>query len=344
MTETLSLEPHILVVDDNPSIHEDIRKILTPFAPAAGELDVIESQLFGDARARPEGTPFRIESAYQGAEAVEMAARARAAGDPYALAFVDMRMPPGIDGLETIVRLWGQDRRLQVVVCSAFSDHGWADIAATPGAGDALLVLRKPFEGIEIRQMAHAMCAKWALERQLDERQAQLEDAVTERTMALIAANDQLRAQALDASRLEAALERARSLETVGQLASTLAHERGAPLASVMQQVRVLRLAFHALTRLHERYRRVVLKASTGPEMSRLVHELHEAEQAIDLMALLFEVPRIFDRLCDGAERVRHVAAAVQEVVREQTGEHGVTAALNAATAPPAPPSSDRRR
>ena len=102
---------------------------------------------------------------YQGEEGVQMAAAALRDERPYALAFVDMRMPPGWDGLKTIEHLWEADPDIQVVICSAHSDYEWSEVMARLKHSDKLLVLRKPFEPIEVQQCASALCQKWHNER-----------------------------------------------------------------------------------------------------------------------------------------------------------------------------------
>src|SRR4029450_6293625 len=113
----------ILVVDDNPAIHEDFAKILAGSEDSAAGMSRAERVLFGDGEASLPQPSFQIDFALQGRQAVEMAESAPAQARHYALAFVDMRMPPGWDGLETIERLWAVDPHVQVVVCSAHSDY-----------------------------------------------------------------------------------------------------------------------------------------------------------------------------------------------------------------------------
>src|SRR5687767_6216523 len=105
----------VLVVDDNPSIHEDFRRILCP-AGSSIDLDADAAALFGAAaEISPVVTGFELECAHQGEQARDMVAAACAEKRPYAVAFVDMRMPPGWDGLVTISKLWEVDRELHVV-------------------------------------------------------------------------------------------------------------------------------------------------------------------------------------------------------------------------------------
>jgi diguanylate cyclase (GGDEF)-like protein len=116
---------------------------------------------------------------------------------------VDVRMPPGMSGIDTIARLWQLDPRLQVVVCSAYSDHTWSDIVRRLGHSDGLLVLRKPFESIEVLQLAHALTRKWSLDQALKQRLNDLELAVRARTSALEETNRALVEQIQQRSRAE---------------------------------------------------------------------------------------------------------------------------------------------
>jgi CheY-like chemotaxis protein len=95
----------ILIIDDNPSIHDDIRKILAGRKEQNAALDNNKALLFGDEIPEPEQSRFEIDSAYQGKEGLDRVQQAGADGRPYAMAFVDVRMPPGWDGIETISRL-----------------------------------------------------------------------------------------------------------------------------------------------------------------------------------------------------------------------------------------------
>ena len=109
------------------------------------------------------------------------------------MAFVDMRMPPGWDGLETIGRLWDVDPDLQVAICSAHSDYDWMDVIARLGHADKLLIIKKPFEIIEIIQCASALTRKWQNERILRRQVQTLEQAVSTHTEGLDIANRKLR-------------------------------------------------------------------------------------------------------------------------------------------------------
>ena len=185
----------ILIIDDNAAIHQDFRKVLGAQTEhtAQAALDVLEANLFGENVAATTRPNFEIDSAHQGQEGVAMAHQALIEGRPYAMAFVDMRMPPGWDGLKTIERLWVTDPDVQVVVCSAHTDYDWTEVVQRLGHSDKLLVLRKPAEPIEVLQCATALCRKWENDRLVRDQVLRLEEVITTRTRGLEAANQQLR-------------------------------------------------------------------------------------------------------------------------------------------------------
>ena len=180
-----SSQARILVIDDNAAIHNDFRKILDGLPAAEPRLDDLEKALFGLTATAVERAAFRIDSAFQGQEALGLVERAVQENDPYVLAFVDIRMPPGWDGVETLERLWQCCPDLQGVICTAHSDYSWDDIARRLGQTDNLLILKKPFDTAEVLQIAHALTQKWVLARQARLRMEDLNRMVSERTQEL---------------------------------------------------------------------------------------------------------------------------------------------------------------
>jgi two-component system cell cycle sensor histidine kinase/response regulator CckA len=183
-TPAPGIAPRILVIDDNAAIHEDFRKILGGRASSGSPLDTVEAELFGEP-AKAERVAFRIDSASQGQEGLMLVEQALQANDPYALAFVDIRMPPGWDGVETIERIWQICPDLQAVICTAYSDYSWDNIIGRFGHTDNLLILKKPFETVEVLQVAHALTKKWTIGCQARLQMENLEQMVQERTKKL---------------------------------------------------------------------------------------------------------------------------------------------------------------
>ena len=211
----------ILIVDDNQSIHDDFAKLLgrSDRAQRSTELDSLADDFFGDgaapakateAPAVASGQEFELSDAMQGREALEMVEAALAEGRPYAMAFVDVRMPPGIDGIETTERLFELDPDLLVVLCTAFADYSWREIVERLGHPERYLILKKPFDAIEVQQLATTLTAKWRLQR---ENAAQM-DEVKAYAASLEAVNSNLKADKQLADRRAA--EQARFLEGAG--------------------------------------------------------------------------------------------------------------------------------
>ena len=192
-----SQKNRILIVDDNAAIHLDFRKLLS--SNDEGDLTQAELDLFGETSAALPGstaaTQYQIDSAYQGQEALALVEKAMEEGCPYRMAFVDIRMPPGWDGIDTIERLWKVDPQLEVVICSAYSDYSWRQIVSRLGRTDQFLVLRKPFDAIEVRQLALSLTAKSALRDVQLRHMEKLARVVNERTRAISAAESASRAK-----------------------------------------------------------------------------------------------------------------------------------------------------
>jgi len=199
----------ILVIDDNPAIHRDFRKVLSPVdSQLQGQLDEEEAALFGDAHGTVRDSIFQVDSAFQGQEGLEKVRAAAAAGAPYAVAFVDVRMPPGWDGVETITHIWAEFRDLQIVICTAYSDYSWDEISKVIGNTDQVLVLKKPFDNIEVLQMAHALSKKWELTQIASRQMEELDALVNQRTIELRETNARLTDEVAERVAAEDALRR----------------------------------------------------------------------------------------------------------------------------------------
>ena len=182
----------ILIVDDNESIHQDFRKVLIHETNEDhAELDDLEAELFGEDDATTEAKDdeallsYEVDSALQGQEALAMVDRAEQEGRPYSLIFMDVRMPPGWDGIETISRIWIKHPYIEMVLCTAYSDYTWDDILAKLGSSDKLLFLSKPFDAVAVQQMALSLIKKWNLGEQARHYVKNLEKEVQQRTIQL---------------------------------------------------------------------------------------------------------------------------------------------------------------
>jgi len=183
----------ILIVDDNEDIHGDFRKILggSKTRSSYRQLDQIENELFKDSiesALRAEVDPeknfevtYEIDSAFQGKEAVEMVRKASEEGRNYALIFMDVRMPPGMDGIETISKIWKEFPNIEMVICTAYSDYSFEEILAKLGTTDRLLFLNKPFDSIVVKQMALSLTRKWTLHEEARKNVLRLKSKIAQR-------------------------------------------------------------------------------------------------------------------------------------------------------------------
>jgi signal transduction histidine kinase/DNA-binding NarL/FixJ family response regulator len=178
----------LLIIDDNRSIHDDFHKILGCREEDTALIEA-EAAFLGKAATVTPRITYEIDDAFQGQEGLELVVQALHHERPYDVAFVDMRMPPGWDGAETIERLWERDPDLQIVMCTAYSDYTWTEIIERLGCNDKLLILKKPFDNVEVSQLAVALTEKRRLARQANLKMEQLEALVDLRTQKLQEAN-----------------------------------------------------------------------------------------------------------------------------------------------------------
>lgn len=151
----MSKNNRILIVDDNKSVHEDFKKILSQKDSKDDDVVNLEKALFDEEISEQKSNPvYRIDHAFQGEEAIMMIEKSEDENDQYSIVFIDGRMPPGIDGIETISRVWKKFPDLNMVLCTAYSDYSNDEIKAKLGSIDKLKVLQKPFNSDEIRKIA----------------------------------------------------------------------------------------------------------------------------------------------------------------------------------------------
>jgi two-component system NtrC family sensor kinase len=300
----------VLVIDDNEGIHATLRSLLrtrrggNPPAPRSG----VERELFGGGDGADQ--PFDIDGAQCGEEGVEKTERAVVDGQRFAIAFVDLCMP-GWDGIQTTEKLWETDPDLQVVLVTGSADVPWAEIRQRVGFRDNFLVLKKPFEPVEVRQIAQALARKWELNAAVAERVHELENRLLARNVELELLAEHLQREAAERARIEVELRLAQKLEAVGQLASGIAHEINTPIQYVSDSLHFLQSATRDMRGLIEAYRgeRAVIEAA--PAGADALARLADAEEAADLEYLDEALPKALQRVFEG---VGHVAKLVRSM------------------------------
>ncbi|PMV26079.1 MULTISPECIES: ATP-binding protein [unclassified Pseudomonas] len=294
----------ILLIDDTPSIHDDFRKILMPAVESNQALDDMESALFGDT-AKAQAQVFELHSAYGGEEGLQLLVTAMANKQPYALAFVDMRMPQGWDGAKTIEELWKVAPDLQVVVCTAYSDYSWEDLLERLHAHDRLLILKKPFDNIEVQQMANTLANKWDMARRASLQTAHLEQLVEQRTQALQLEIDERK-------HLESQLVQSEKLASLGQLAAGVAHEINNPVGFISSNLSTLDGYFNQLQQMLDAYRTVEQTLAPGTQRD----QLKAMRDEVELDFLKEDIPILIRESKEGISRVIQIVKDLKNFSR----------------------------
>jgi signal transduction histidine kinase len=306
----------ILLIDDTPSIHQDFRKILTPPVESNLELDEMETALFGDS-VKPQAQAFTLDSAYGGQEGLQLLCQAMQQDRPYALAFVDMRMPQGWDGAQTIEALWKVDPHLQVVVCTAYSDYSWEELLFRLHAHDRLLILKKPFDNIEVQQMANTLAAKWDMARRASLQTSHLEHLVEQRTQALTLTSQALQLEIDERKQLESQLVQSEKLASLGQLAAGVAHEINNPVGFISSNLSTLDGYFKQLQQMLDAYRQAEEALAPGECLTHL----QSLRKAMDLEFLKEDIPVLIHESKDGIGRVAQIVKDLKDFSRVDNDE-----------------------
>lgn len=232
----MSSSYRILITDDNSAIHEDIESILGQNQIGNQELDDLSSELFGNGEndSKSDMNPivsYTIEHAYSGEEAIKKVAAANAENNPYALLFMDVRMPPGMDGIVAVQKIWEKYPNTEIIICSAYSDYSWDNIIKIYGKTDKLMFLQKPFNRIAIQQMAISMTTKWELQNELRDLIQNLDTKVEKRTRELKIALEKTKQAQKETEKAAAA---AAAQKVRSEFLSVMGHELRTPLNAIL--------------------------------------------------------------------------------------------------------------
>ncbi|MDR3458332.1 MAG: response regulator [Verrucomicrobiae bacterium] len=291
----------ILVIDDNQAIHADFKKILQRSDASSVGLDAAGAELFGETSPPVVSISFELDSAHSGEDGLALVQAALAKGCPYALAFVDVRMAPGWNGIETTAHICKSDPDIQIVICTAYSDYSWEEMIQKLGQSDRLVILKKPFDTVEVLQLAHALTDKWALGQQARARMDLLEQMVAVRTRELQAANEQLKIEMSERALAEDALRQAQKMEAIGQLAGGIAHDFNNLLTVIRGYVQCLILELPPAPSVSEALREIDVAAERAAKLTSQMlmfsRKKRIQSQSLDLNEVIAQFGNMLRRL-----------------------------------------------
>lgn len=177
-------EHRVLVVDDTKSIHDDFNRIFSQYSKPEKH-DELEDFLFDKKRETSKNDYLKnitIKSSYSGEDGIRLVKQSIADNNEFSVAIIDVRMPGGIDGIEAASEIFKIDKNIQIVICSAYNDYSWDQMIDILSFNDRWVILKKPFDVIEARQMAVSLCQKWVLlkemKTQIADQTKQLEEQI----------------------------------------------------------------------------------------------------------------------------------------------------------------------
>ncbi len=305
----------ILVIDDDEGIRETYSGIFTP----EEESDVLAKgkSLFDgeDAPQKPaKSIAYEVSLAENGTKGIEKVSAAKEAKAPFAVAFVDMKMP-GLNGAQTSQKIWEIDPDIKIVIVTAYSEYAPEDIIAVTGRDD-LFYLRKPFNHEEILQFARALTNEWNLERKRDALEAELKQA----NETLADMNENLKEKV---QKQAAMIVQAEKMASVGLLAAGVAHEINNPIAFVNSNLSAVKTYFKKITGLYEKFKNIesFLDSLNTPQAEQVLKELADFKTENKIEMIFEDLEDLADESIDGIDRVKTIVRDLKTFSRIDEAE-----------------------
>ncbi len=305
----------ILIVDDDPGVRDSYRDILSP--DVREDFVSMGADLFGEsptAKTTAIREPYELTVVETGEHALDAVEECLTQDRPFAVAFVDMKMP-GMDGAETSERIWAMDPRIKIVIVSAFSEYTPEEIIRTTGRDD-VFYLRKPFNPEEIRQFARSLTSLWNLERERESLTGQLQ-----------ASNEQLadmnRNLEEKVEKQTALLVQSEKMASIGILAAGVAHEINNPISFVKGNLSALKKYVEKIVDLMSQYDALedMIVSNRCEGMLSSVAKIRDFKKHKKIDFIMSDIEGLIDESLEGTDRVGKIVTDMKTFARLDEAE-----------------------
>lgn len=259
----------ILVIDDNQDILETYKDILSPTSESIDQLRSLAGK-----SGEPQRESFDLVLASQGQEGFECVKKALEEDKPFAAAFIDMRIPPGWDGLETAQKIRELDNRIYIIIVTGYADFVVDEVREA--VKHNLLFVRKPFTEEEIYQLARNFCQSWQRDYELEEYRNKLEKMVADRTVKLEREITVRKQAGVELIKAKEEAEKSNSVKTL--FLANMSHEIRTPLNAVLGFTDLLETSTRHLISEEEKGFFKTIKNS-GNRLMQTVHKILDISQ-----------------------------------------------------------------
>lgn len=307
----------VLIIDDDEGIRETYQEIFTP----EQKLDVVSKKgmtLFGEPeigsgqaeKSEPAVSikSYELSQAENGIKGIEKVAAAKKNNTPFAVAFIDMKMP-GLDGAQTSKKIWEIDPCIKIVIVTAYSEHSPEDIIRVTGR-DNIFYLRKPFNHEEILQFARALTNEWNLERKLARASEQLKDM-----------NKNLKEKV---EKQAAMIVQSEKMASVGLLAAGVAHEINNPIAFINSNLSAVKKYFSKITAVYRKYgdMEAEFQKIGNVRAVALIKEMEVFKKENQIEMIMGDLDDLANESIDGIQRIRTIVKDLKTFSRINESEY----------------------
>ncbi len=149
----------VLIADDDEHILDAYKDAFSERDPTREmkALDALAAELFDPGVEKADEPHFKVVACSQGDDAISLAEKASNDGDPFDVVILDVRMPPGIDGVEAGSQIRKLDPNIEIIFVTGFSDVPLEELQRRVPPPMKLHYFSKPLSFIQLAQDVASM-------------------------------------------------------------------------------------------------------------------------------------------------------------------------------------------